>query len=101
MNDRQKKKDILKQIKEMTPNLTKDKEALIKEIMDLDDDSQDHNEEIVLDRITYNNTVYYRDTGGGVWDSKAELVGVINNNELSLFADLKKETTHKTPPKMK
>jgi len=90
MNDKQKKKDILKQIKEMTPNLTKDKEALIKEIMDLDDDSQDHNEkEIVLDRITYNDTVYYRDVGGGVWDLNAELVGVINDNKLSLFEDLK------------
>jgi len=41
--------------------------------------------EIVLDEITHNDTVYYKDKHNGVWNENAELVGVYNKGQVILF----------------
>lgn len=47
------------------------------------------NMEIVLDEFSINNTTYYKDTRGGIWDNDANLVGIVSNDSKYIFFDQK------------
>lgn len=52
----------------------------------------DANTEIVLDEIIIDNTTYYKDSRGGIWDQDANLVGIMSNdNNKYIFFDHKFE----------
>lgn len=39
--------------------------------------------QIVLDEFTYNNKTYYSDKNNGIWNRKAELIGIIEKSKQS------------------
>ena len=41
-------------------------------------DDQNNDEEIVLEEVVINKTIYYKDARGGIWDTSANLVGIIS-----------------------
>lgn len=85
MDDKQKKKDIIAQIKEMKPDLSKEDEAKIKKMIDMDDDSTDlPGDEIVLDKIAEN---LYKDKAGGLWNSAGDLIGSISTDGTLIYFD--------------
>jgi hypothetical protein len=43
-------------------------------------DDQDNDEEIVLEEIIINKNIYYKDSKNGIWDTSANLVGIISNS---------------------
>ncbi len=51
------------------------------------DTSKDN--EIILDEIKINNITYYTDKNGGIWNTNAELVGVIKDKNNYHFFDKK------------
>ena len=46
---------------------------------------EDDNNEIVLEEITINDIVYYKDIYGGIWDNTSEIVGVIDKSDDTKF----------------
>lgn len=70
--------DLINKLYEIFPNL-KEKQRIRSK------NSDPNTVEVVLDEIVHNNVVYYKDRHGGVWNDKAELVGVSNNDVVTLF----------------
>lgn len=73
--------DLINKLYEIFPNLKDGSDTKNNLINKTDSD----NNEIVLEEITYNNTTYYKDKHNGVWDSNAELVGIINKEQIYMF----------------
>jgi len=70
--------DLINKLYEIFPNL---KEEPNKNNITLTSNSN----EIVLEEITHNNIIYYKDKHDGVWDSMAELVGIIHKGQVYMF----------------
>ena len=68
------KEKVLNQVFEEMPEL-KNKEELYKKI--LGTNLKQSKEDIVLEEFSYNNTLYYKDSYGGILDNTAKLVGTI------------------------
>jgi hypothetical protein len=89
MNDiiEKEKKEMLSEIFKMYPKLKTDEKKIMEKCFKKSkkDDKFKYKEEIVLEQITINNKKYYKDTSGGIWNDKANIVGVINNNKYILF----------------
>lgn len=86
------KKDMLNKIFKMYPKLKTDEKKIMEECFKKKPkkDEEEGNvpklkEEIVLEQIKINGKVYYKDKCGGIWDSKAEVVGIVNGNKYILF----------------
>lgn len=86
------KKDMLNKIFEMYPKLKTDEKKIMEECFKKKpkQDEEESNapklkEEIVLEQIKINGKVYYKDKCGGIWDSKADVVGIVNGNKYILF----------------
>jgi hypothetical protein len=43
--------------------------------------------EIPLEEIMYNDTLYHKDNHGGIWDINNELVGVYNKGNIAFFSN--------------
>ena len=41
--------------------------------------------EIVLEQIKINEKEYYKDNCGGIWNGKADIVGIVNGDKYILF----------------
>jgi len=44
--------------------------------------------EIVLEEFQYMETIYYKDSAGGIWNSNCKLVGIINDDESVVLFEL-------------
>lgn len=82
------KMELLTKLFNMYPYLETEKENIIHKCISNTDYNKHifkpivkKNNAIVLEQIIYDNNTYYKDKFGGVWDSNAELVGVIKNCE--------------------
>lgn len=73
--------DLINKLYEIFPNLKNEQGDKTNQTNKYTTD----NNEIVLDEFVYNDIVYYKDKHGGVWDNKAELVGIVYKGQVYLF----------------
>jgi len=86
------KADMLNKLISLYPYLETEKEQILQCISDqptapapttttnpLAPAKKKRNNPIVLEQITFDNVVYFKDKNGGLWSGQAELVGVIRN----------------------
>ena len=76
--------ELINKLFEIFPDL-KDEPKKNKQIETVTPNINDDKNEIVLEEITYNNILYYKDKHNGVWDTNTELVGVYNKGQVLLF----------------
>ena len=78
MNDMDsKKRELIKNLFEIFPELQEKNKFILSDNLNTDTLLKN---EIILNEINYQNNIYYVDNFNGIWDSDAELVGVIKKD---------------------
>jgi len=85
------KKKLLDKIITIYPELAKEKDQIEDKLMENAKEIYKlPSKEIVLEEIKINDTVYYKDVAGGIWDDKCKSVGITDEDgKYILFEDNK------------
>jgi len=72
--------EIVDKLFEIFPELKDKKKYLNKTSLQniINGESIESKNEILLEEFTYNETVYFKDSNGGIWNEDADLVGIVN-----------------------
>ncbi|ARF11782.1 hypothetical protein Klosneuvirus_2_218 [Klosneuvirus KNV1] len=73
--------DLINKLYEIFPNLKDESNIKSNQTNKTISDTN----EIVLEEIIHDNVTYYKDKRNGVWDSTAELVGIIYKEQVYMF----------------
>jgi hypothetical protein len=80
--------DIVDQIVEMYPEYKLNKETIIQKLSIKQESKKQINQELIFDKIILNNEVFYKDKNNYLWNSNAQIIGILESNAIyHLFSD--------------